>query len=60
MEGTMTLATIFENVTTGVTAAAGWAGTYADTIAEHPMLFAGVILGFIGFGVGILKRLFNI
>lgn len=51
---------ILSSVTEGVTAAAGWAGTYADTIAEHPLLLLGCILGFVGFGAGLLRRLFNI
>ena len=54
------MAELFASVTEGVTAAAGWASTYATTIAETPLLLAGCILGFVGFGAGLLKRLFNI
>jgi len=60
MEGTVTLSTIFEAVTTGVTAATGWVGTFATTIVETPLLLAGVTVGFIGLGVGLLRRLFNV
>ena len=56
----MTISTIFEAVTTGVTAATGWVGTFATTIVETPLLLAGVTVGFIGLGVGLLKRLFNV
>lgn len=56
----MTLASLFSDITTGVTSAAGWASTFADTIAESPLLLAGVILGFVGFSAGLLRRLFNI
>lgn len=56
----ITMTAILSSVTEGVTAAAGWAGTYADTIAEHPLLLLGCILGFVGFGAGLLRRLFNI
>lgn len=56
----MTISTIFEAVTTGVTAATGWVGTFAETIVETPLLLAGVTVGFIGLGVGLLKRLFNV
>lgn len=60
MEGTVTLSTIFEAVTTGVTAATGWVGTFAGVIVETPLLLAGVTVGFIGLGVGLLRRLFNV
>ena len=64
MEGsastTMTLATLIESITTVFTAAIGWVGTVADTVAGEPLLLLGVVIGFVGLGVGLFRRLLNI
>lgn len=62
MEGaaTMTMATLIENITTIFTAAIGWVGTVAETVSGEPLLLMGVIIGFVGLGVGLFKRLLNV
>ena len=63
MEGsasTMTMATLIESITSVFTAAIGWVGTVADTVAGEPLLLIGVIIGFVGLGVGLFRRLLNI
>jgi len=42
------------------TAAVGWVGTVASTISGEPLLLIGCVLGFIGVGVGLFKRMFNV
>lgn len=42
------------------TAAVGWVGTVATTIAGEPLLLIGCVMGFIGVGVGLFKRMFNV
>lgn len=63
MEGsatTMTMASLIESITSVFTAAIGWVGTVADTVAGEPLLLIGVIIGFVGLGVGLFRRLLNI
>lgn len=56
----MTMATLLTTVTDVFTAAVGWVGTVASTIAGEPLLLIGCVLGFIGIGVGLFKRMFNV
>lgn len=42
------------------TAAVGWVGDVAGVISDTPLLLIGCVLGFIGVGVGLFKRMFNI
>lgn len=63
MEGeaaTMTMANLISDITSVFTAAIGWVGTVADTVAGEPLLLMGVIIGFVGLGVGLFRRLLNI
>ena len=61
MEGaTNTMAAMLTTITQVFTAAVGWVGTVADTITSTPLLMVGCVLGFIGVGVGLFKRMFNI
>ena len=47
-------------VTSVFTAAIGWVGTVADTIAGEPLLLIFVVIPLIGLGVGLFKRLLNV
>lgn len=51
---------MLSTITEVFTAAVGWVGTVADTITDTPLLMVGCTLGFIGVGVGLFKRMFNI
>ena len=56
----MTMENLLTTITRVFTAAVGWVGTVASTIAGEPLLLVGCVLGFIGIGVGLFKRMFNI
>lgn len=61
MEGaTNAMSTLLTTITSVFTAAVGWVGTVATTITDTPLLLIGCVLGFIGVGVGLFKRMFNI
>lgn len=62
MEGaaTTTMASLLTTITSVFTSAVGWVGTVATTITEQPLLLIGCVLGFIGVGVGLFKRMFNV
>lgn len=55
-----TLASVVSNIGTVFTAAIGWVGTVADTITAKPLLLFGVVVGFVGIGVGLFKRLLHV
>lgn len=38
----------------------GWAATVGNTVANTPLLLFGVVLGFVGVGVGLFKRMLNV
>lgn len=61
MEGTtVTMATLIAAVGDVFTAAIGWVGTVAATIAEEPiLLLACVGIPLCGLGVGMFKRLLS-
>lgn len=42
------------------TGAMGWAGTVSTTIVDTPLLLFGVVVGFVGLGVGLFKRLLHV
>jgi len=62
MEGaaTNTMTAMLSTITEVFTAAAGWGGTVASTIVDTPLLLVGIVLGFIGVGVGLFKRMLNV
>ena len=57
---TVTIATIVGNVTTLVTEAIKWVGSYVGVITSNPLLLMFVIVAFVGLGVGLIKRLVRI
>ena len=62
MEGAaaMTMATLLTTITQIFTAAVGWVGTVAETVTSSPLLLIGVIIGFIGTGIGLFSRLLRV
>ena len=57
---TVTIGTLIGNVTTVFTAAIGWVGDVAETIAGQPiLLLACVGIPLCGLGVGMFKRLLS-
>lgn len=57
---TRTMATVLSSITEVFTAAVGWVGTVAETVAEEPLLLIGVVVGFVGLGVGLFSRLLRV
>ena len=57
---TVTIASLIGNVTTVFTAAVGWVGKVAETIAGQPiLLLACVGVPLCGLGIGMFKRLLS-
>lgn len=54
------MTTILGNVSEFVTDAVGWLGEYADAIAGSPLLLMFVITGFVGMGVGLIRRIVSL
>lgn len=54
------MAELLTTITTVFTSAVGWVGTVATTIAGEPLLLIGCVMGFIGVGVGLFKRMFRV
>lgn len=57
---TVTVATIVGDVTTFVTEAIKWVGSYVGAITSNPLLLIFVIVAFVGLGVGLIKRLVRV
>lgn len=51
---------ILATVSAIFTAAIGWAGTVATTVADNPLLLMFVVIPVVGLGIGIFKRLLNL
>ena len=60
MEETTAMGTLLTTIGEVFTSAVGWVGTVADTIADNPILLIGVVMGFIGVGVGLFRRMLNV
>ncbi len=54
------MAELLTNIGTVFTSAMGWAGTVGTKVAETPILLIGVVVGFVGLGVGLFKRLLRV
>lgn len=59
-ETTATVATIVANVTSLVTEAVKWVGSFATAITSNPLILTFVIVAFVGLGVGLVKRLVRV
>lgn len=56
----LTMATLLSTITDVFTAAIGWVGTVAETVASNPLLLVGVVIGFIGLGISLFSRLLHV
>lgn len=56
----VTVSTIVTNVTTLVTEAVKWVGSFVDVITSNPLILTFVIVSFVGLGVGLIKRLVKV
>lgn len=59
-EATTTVATIVANVSSLVTEAVKWVGSFAGAITSNPLILTFVIVAFVGLGVGLIKRLVRV
>ena len=57
---TRTMATVLSSITEVFTAAVGWVSTVAETVAGEPLLLIGVVVSFVGLGVGLFSRLLRV
>lgn len=53
----VTISTLLGNVTTMVTSAVSWVGSFVGAITGNPLITMFVIVSFVGLGVGLIKRL---
>lgn len=54
------MADIITAITSVVTASVGWVEAFVGVITKQPLLLMFVIVGFVGLGVGLIKRLLRI
>lgn len=54
------MADIISAVTSLVTASVGWVNSFVNVITSQPLLLLFVITGFVGLGVGLIKRLIRL
>lgn len=59
-EAAVTVSTIVTNVTSLVTEAVKWVGSFAGAITSNPLILTFVIVAFVGLGVGLIKRLVRV
>lgn len=60
MESGVTLASILSDIGSIITSAFGWVGTAVTTITSNPIILLSAIIGFVGLGIGLLKRLMSV
>lgn len=56
----MTMADIVANITSLVTAAISWMTSYVSAITSNNLLMLFILFGFIGTGVGLIKRIIRL
>lgn len=56
-ESSVAIATILSNVTSLVTEAIKWVGSFVGAITSNPLILMFVIVAFVGLGVGLIRRL---
>ena len=56
----MTMETVISTIGTVFNGALGWASTVANTVTGTPLLLFGVVLSFVGVGIGLFKRMLNV
>ncbi len=62
MEGEVafTMTTLLSNIGTILESSIAWMGSIASAVASNPLLMLGVVIPFVGFGVGLFKRLLRL
>lgn len=57
---TVTVSTILGNVTTFVSSAVSWVGSFVGAIVDNPLILTFVVVAFVGMGIGLVKRLVRV
>lgn len=52
----MTMSAIIADITTLVSGSIGWAGSFVTFITSNPLVLLFTITGFVGLGIGLIKR----
>lgn len=55
-----TLAAIINDIGSLVTGSVSWIGSFVGAITSNPLILMFVIMGFVGLGVGLIKRLIRL
>lgn len=55
-----TLAAIISDIGSLVTGSVSWIGSFVGAITSNPLILMFVIVGFVGLGVGLIKRLIRL
>ena len=55
-----TLASLLTDIGSVFSTAISWVGDVAETIVSNPLLLIGCIIGFVGIGIGLFKRLMRV
>ncbi len=56
----MTMTTLLSMITEVLTAAVGWIGTIVAVIIQNPIFLIGIVITFIGVGIGLVSRLLHL
>lgn len=56
----VTLSSILSNIGSVFTSAMEWAGDVGTAVVGSPLLLVGVVMGFVGVGVGLFRRLLRL
>ena len=54
------LAAIISDIGSIVTGAVSWVGSFVGAITDNPLILMFVIVGFVGLGAGLIKRLIRL
>lgn len=54
------LSNLLTDIGSVFTSAISWVGNVADAIVSNPLLLVGCIVGFVGIGIGLFKRLMRV
>lgn len=58
--GFSTLAGVLSGIGSVFTSAMEWAAAVGTAVAGNPLLLVGVVMGFVGVGVGLFRRLLRL
>lgn len=54
------MATILSAITSVVTSAVSWIGSFIGVVTANPLVMLFVIVAFVGLGIGLLSRLIHL